>query len=221
MMGILDKLFGTEDDSSNQNNQGNQGNQGTQGTQNNTNTNNNNNGNEEATLQLRKEELDINKNKVQAGEVILGKQVIEDQQSVNVPVTHEELVIERRPLNNQACDSQITSDTSSNSSSNSSSSSSISDNNCENIRIPLTEEQVDVNKKTVVTEEIKAYKRDVEQNQKIEQTLKREEARVDTKGNAAIAQDSDITGNSNNNKNNNNNNNTNDNNTDNSTSSFQ
>jgi uncharacterized protein (TIGR02271 family) len=170
-MSILGSLFGT-DDQDNQNSQNNK-----------TNKDNKSNGQEteEGTLQLRKEELDINKNKIQTGEVILSKEVVEEQQSVNVPVTHEEVVIERRTLNNQPTDSQI-------SSSSDSSSSSASDCGCgnESIRIPVTEEKVEVGKHTVVTEEISAHKRDVEATQKVEETLRREEAKVDKNGNPII-----------------------------------
>ncbi len=170
-MSILGSLFGT-DDQDNQNSQNNK-----------TNKDNKSNGQEteEGTLQLRKEELDINKNKMQAGEVILSKEVVEEQQSVNVPVTHEEVVIERKTLNNQPTDSQIGSSTGSGSSSG-------SDCGCgsESIRIPVTEEKVEIGKHTVVTEEVSAYKHDVESTQKVEQTLKREEAKIDKNGNPII-----------------------------------
>lgn len=84
-----------------------------------------------AKLRLRKEELDIDKNKVQKGEVELGKEIIEEHKSVDVPVTREEVVIERKSLDNEASDSPITDE--------------------ENIRIPVAEEKVDVGKHTVIT----------------------------------------------------------------------
>jgi uncharacterized protein (TIGR02271 family) len=141
---------------------------------------NNDNGKQakEGTLQLKKEELDINKNKVQTGEVILSKEIVEEKQSVDVPVAHDEVVIERRPVNNQSTNSQITSGTNS--------SDSIDSSNCETIRIPVTEEKVDVGKHTVVTEEVSAYKRNIEETHKVEETLRREEAKVDKNGNPII-----------------------------------
>lgn len=173
-MSIFGSLFGDDD------------NQNTR-----INNQNKNNGKEtqEGTLQLRKEELDINKDKVQTGEVILSKEVVEEQQSVNVPVTHEEVVIERRPLNNQPTDSQITSSSGSDSSASSCSDCGCDDSSLstsETIRIPVTEEKVDVGKHTVVTEEISAYKRNVEETQKVEETIRREEAKVDKNGNPII-----------------------------------
>jgi stress response protein YsnF len=183
IMGIMDKLFGTEDNENNQDSQNSQGSQ------------NNKNGNmsnaqqaDDVTLELRKEELDINKNKVQTGEVILSKDVIEEQQSVNVPVSHEEVVIERKTVNNQPTDSQIESSSDTNSGSNTGSNTACS-NNAETIRIPLTEEQVQVGKHTVITEEISAHKREVQQSQQIQETLRREEAHIDKNGNPAIVND--------------------------------
>jgi stress response protein YsnF len=178
IMSIFGSIFGTEDD------------------QDITANKKNEKQTDEGTLQLRKEELDINKNKVQTGEVILSKEVVEEQQTVNVPVTHEEVVIERRHLDNQPTDSQITSNSDSNSSA-----SSCSDCGCEDIdktanetiRIPVSEEKVDVGKHTVVTEEISAHKRSVEEIQKVDEVLRREEAKIDKDGNPIITNDKALT----------------------------
>jgi stress response protein YsnF len=207
LMSILDKLFGTEDDQNNQNNQNGQNKQGNQGNQNGQNNQmSSGQDTEEGTLQLRKEEIDINKNKVETGEVTLSKKVVEEQQCVDVPVNHEEVVIERRAVNNQPTDSQISSGSDTGSNWGSSSDSSCPSGN-ETIRIPLTEEQVQVDKHTVVTGEVTAYKRDVEQTQKVSETLKREEAQINKTGNAAIATDSDYNTASSDGNNNNSNNN--------------
>lgn len=126
---------------------------------------------EDEKLRLRQEQLDISKNKVQAGEVILSKDVVEEQKTVDVPVTHEEVVIERRSINNEATDSPIGS--------------------TESIHIPVSEEKVEVGKHTVVTGEVSAHKREVEETKKVEETLKREEARIDTEGNPNVVSNSD------------------------------
>ena len=117
---------------------------------------------EDAKLRLRKEELDINKSRVQKGEVEFSKEIIEEHKIVDVPVTREEVVIERRSLNNEASDSPITEE--------------------ESIRIPVSEEIVDVNKNTVVTGEVSAHKHSIEDTKHIEENLKREEARVNKIG---------------------------------------
>ena len=117
-------------------------------------------------LSLRKEELDIAKSRVQKGEVELGKEIIEEQKTVDVPVTREEVVIERRTLNNEASDSPITDE--------------------ETIRIPVSEEKVHVNKHTVVTGEISAHKHAIEDTEHIDETLRREEARINKIGNPNV-----------------------------------
>ncbi|MBC9784616.1 YsnF/AvaK domain-containing protein [Heliobacterium chlorum] len=121
---------------------------------------------EQGTLHLRKEELDIAKDRVPAGEVRLRKEVVEENKVVEVPVAHEEVFIEQRAVN-EPSDSPIM-------------------GNEEIIRIPVTEEQVEVGKHTVVTGEVSAYKREVENTRQIEETLKKEEARIEREGDVDI-----------------------------------
>ena len=148
-MGIFNELFGTEDDTKREDTS------------------------DDAKLLLRKEELDIDKRRVQTGDVEFSKEIIEEQKIVDVPVTREEVVIERRTLNNEQCDSPITDEGT--------------------IRIPVSEERIDVDKHTVFTGEISAHVRDVEDTKHIEETLKREEARVNTNGNPNVVdQSSDL-----------------------------
>ena len=115
-----------------------------------------------AKLLLHKEKLNISKSKVQKGEVEFGKEIIEEHKAVDVPVSREEIVIERKTLDNEACDSPITSG--------------------ETIRIPVSEEKVNVNKSTVVTGEISAHKHSIENTEHIDETLKREEAIINKIG---------------------------------------
>lgn len=124
--------------------------------------------NDSATLELHKEELDISKCMVQKGEVEIGKEIIEEQKNVDVPVTHEEVVIERRTINNEESNTPISSE--------------------ETIRIPVGEEVVNVNKRTVVTGEVSAYKREVEDTQQVNETLKREEARINKIGDPDVVE---------------------------------
>lgn len=156
MGSFLNGLFG--DDDRDENNKSNT--EDTASTSNNAETADN------AKLTLRQEELDINKNKIQTGEVTLSKEIVEENKTVDVPVTREEVVIERRSLNNEACDSPITSG--------------------ETIRIPVSEEQVQVGKHTVVTGEVSAHKREIQDTQTVNETLKKEEARIDKDGNPDV-----------------------------------
>lgn len=149
-MSIFGSIFGTSDNNIN----------------NTENSNKQQTKNDSATLELHKEELDISKCMVQKGEVEIGKEIIEEQKTVDVPVTHEEVVIERRTLNNEESSTPISSE--------------------ETIRIPVGEEVVDVNKRTVVTGEVSAYKREVEDTQQVSETLKREEAHINKIGNPDV-----------------------------------
>jgi uncharacterized protein (TIGR02271 family) len=56
----------------------------------------------------------------------------------------------------------------------------------ETIRVPLTEEKVNVTKNTVVTGEVAAGKREVQETQQVTDTVRREEARVEQQGDAPI-----------------------------------
>lgn len=123
---------------------------------------------EDAKMRLRKEELDIAKDKVKSGEVSLHKEIIEEQQSVDVPVTHEEVVIKRKAMN-EPSDTPIGEE--------------------ETINIPVSQEHVEVGKHTVITGEVSAHKRAVEDMEKVEETLKREEVRVDVDGDPNIVAD--------------------------------
>ncbi|WP_216830677.1 YsnF/AvaK domain-containing protein [Alkalihalobacterium elongatum] len=63
---------------------------------------------EEQMVQLREEELDIKKDRVQTGEVKIHKEVVEDTKTITVPIRRQEMVIEagdeeqyRIPLNEE------------------------------------------------------------------------------------------------------------------------
>ena len=127
---------------------------------------------ETGKLRLRQEELDVSKDRVSTGEVNLRKEVVEEQKTINVPVTHEEVVIERKAINNEPSDAPIGAE--------------------ETIRIPVSEEKVEVGKHTVIIGEISAHKREVEETEQIAETLKREEARVETTGDPNIVSDETI-----------------------------
>ncbi len=111
-------------------------------------------------LQLREERLRIDKQRVSSGEARVRKEVVSEQQSIDVPVFHEELFIQRRPV-----------------SEGSSSASPIDQS--EDIRIPLNAERVNVQKQTFVTEEVEIGKRTVERTEHVSDTVRHEELRVD------------------------------------------
>lgn len=181
-MGNIFDMFG-DDNSQNTNKQDSQKNSETQGNNisssaqgdNTSSSMQGNNANSSAqdnqtngSLELHKEELDITKNKVDAGEVVLSKEVVEEQKTVEVPVMHEEVVIKRTPVNERS-NASISAE--------------------ETIHIPVSQEQVQVNKYTVTTEEVSASKRQVEETQQVQETLRRETANVNTTGSVDFVSD--------------------------------
>jgi uncharacterized protein (TIGR02271 family) len=115
---------------------------------------------EAARVELREEELRTEKERVQAGEVRLRKEVVSEERTIEVPVTREEVVIERRPAaQGQEADGDI--------------------DEGEEIRIPLMEEEVRVEKTPVVREEVTLKKRQVQDTERVSETVRREEARIE------------------------------------------
>lgn len=112
-------------------------------------------------IQLRGEMLRTHKERVQRGEVQLRKDVVTENQNIQVPVTREELVIERTPGSGQVT-GEIGRD--------------------EEIRVPLSEERVRVEKQPVVNEEVRVGKRQVQSNKEVSDKVRHEELRVEKKG---------------------------------------
>ena len=53
-----------------------------------------------AKLKLREEQLDISKKLIKIGEVTIHKEVLTEERNITVPITHEELVVKRRDIDN-------------------------------------------------------------------------------------------------------------------------
>jgi uncharacterized protein (TIGR02271 family) len=123
---------------------------------------------EEGRLQLREEELQARKTPVETGQVTLGKEVVEEHRSVEVPVTREEVYVERRAVDRPA-DRPIEAGAE------------------RTIDVPVREEQVEVEKRPVVYEEVGVGKQQVVESQQVAATVRREELRVDRAGDVALA----------------------------------
>jgi uncharacterized protein (TIGR02271 family) len=106
------------------------------------------------------------KERVQAGEVRVRKEVQTEERTLEVPVSREEVVIERRP----AAGSRPAGDI----------------EEGDEIRIPLMEEEVRVEKNPVVREEVTLRKRQVQGTEQVSDTVRREEARIEQAGDATI-----------------------------------
>ncbi|MFJ7744316.1 YsnF/AvaK domain-containing protein [Peribacillus sp. NPDC097295] len=118
---------------------------------------------DEKTIRLREEQLKIDKERVQAGEVVIGKEVKEEHKTINVPVEREEVTIERHPVTGK--ESGLEAGT-------------IKDG--ETVRIPVVEEKLEVTKKPVVTDEIVIKKHVVEETEQVQDTLKKEDIELDS-----------------------------------------
>ena len=127
---------------------------------------------DEKSVKLRKEELDIAKNWVDIGKVEVGKEIVEEKQTIHVPVSHEEVIIERRTINEP-------------------SERPIGEDDNENFSMSVGEERVEVGKHTMVTGEVSAHKRAVEEDREVTETVRHEEARINEDGEARIVDGQD------------------------------
>ena len=115
---------------------------------------------EAGRIQLLGEVLRVQKERISRGEVVLRKEVITETQTVQVPVTREELVIERvaasgtTPATGTIGEDSV-------------------------IRIPLSEERASIDKSTVVREEVAVGKRSVEEVRDLGGEIRHEELVVD------------------------------------------
>jgi len=143
------------------------------------------------TIQLREEVLQPRKHPVEIGEVFIRKVVVTEERTITVPVMREELVIERRSI---ATDSVDASDQLSNSPD-------LPDNQDqpigklveigegEVIRIPIRTEQVMIEKRPVVIEELVVGKRHIQETRRFSGTVQREVPHIEREGNVNIRGD--------------------------------
>ncbi|MCA1647613.1 MAG: YsnF/AvaK domain-containing protein [Chloroflexi bacterium] len=127
----------------------------------------------EQTVQLREEELQARKQSVQTGEVTVGKEVVSEQRTLEVPVTREEVVVERYPVEHRPADRPM-------------------DERPETIEVPVREEQVTAEKRAVVYEEVEVGKQQVQETQQVSGTVRREEARIDREGEVNVSGGEDV-----------------------------
>lgn len=118
-------------------------------------------------IRLKEEQLEVDKNEVTTGEVNVHKEVVKDTETVEVPVEREEVVIERKPVNDsdRATDDIKDEDT---------------------INIPIKEEQIEVTKKPVVKEEVEVRKEHHTDTKKVSEEVRHEELDVETDGDVRV-----------------------------------
>jgi uncharacterized protein (TIGR02271 family) len=123
-------------------------------------------GRDASTIELKKEEVRPRKESHEAGEVRIRKDVVTEHKTFDVPVTKEEIVVERRPASRKTSGETVSAQ--------------------EEIRMPLREERVRVEKDTVVNEEVSIGKRAVTETQHVAADAKREELHVEQTGKAVV-----------------------------------
>jgi uncharacterized protein (TIGR02271 family) len=115
---------------------------------------------DELRVQRTEEELSAGTREREAGEVRVRKEVRTDSETVEVPTRHEEVTVERVPVEEgtAATGAQI---------------------GDEEVSVPVTEEEVVVEKRPVVKEEVRIRKDVVEDTEVVEEDVRREEIDVD------------------------------------------
>lgn len=122
----------------------------------------------EAHLTLSEEELAVGKRRVASGEVEVGKRVETQQVRESVPVMREEVTIERRPATGMGTAPTIEEG---------------------EIHVPLSHEEVIVEKRVVPKEELVIKKHQVQGEQVVEDEVRRERVEVNRTGDVNIRDD--------------------------------
>ncbi|MDP8946812.1 MAG: YsnF/AvaK domain-containing protein, partial [Actinomycetota bacterium] len=94
----------------------------------------------------------------EAGEVGVRKTVRTDREQIEVPTRHEEVTVDRVPVEGEASEAEIGED---------------------EVSIPVTEEEVVVEKRPVAKEEVRIRKDVVEDTEVVEEEVRREEVEID------------------------------------------
>lgn len=121
-------------------------------------------------IQLKEEQLNINKEEVHTGEVSVHKETVHDVETIDVPVEREPIVVENKVDSDGAshsADALVEEDS---------------------IIIPIKEEKITVHKEPVIKEEVHIKKERVQDIEHISENVRREEIDVDTNGQANFSE---------------------------------
>ncbi len=113
---------------------------------------------EDLKIQRSEEELRAGTREREAGSMRVRKKVVTDHERLEVPVSREEVEVERVPVDRETSEQEIGDD---------------------EVRVPLTEEEVVVEKRPVAKEEIRIRKDAVEDTEVVEEDIRREEVDID------------------------------------------
>jgi uncharacterized protein (TIGR02271 family) len=113
---------------------------------------------DEVRVQRTEEELRVGTRERKAGSIRVRKRVRTDRERIEVPTRHEEVSVERVPVEGEATKAEIGED---------------------EVVVPVTEEEVVVHKRPVVKEEVRIRKDVVEETEVVEEDVRREEVEVE------------------------------------------
>jgi uncharacterized protein (TIGR02271 family) len=113
---------------------------------------------DELRVQRTEEELRVGTRERKAGSIRVRKRVRTDREHIEVPTRHEEVTVERVPVEGEASETQI---------------------GDEEVVVPVTEEEVIVHKRPVLKEEVRIRKDVVEETEVVEEDVRREEVEVE------------------------------------------
>ena len=113
---------------------------------------------DELGVKRTEEELAAGTREREAGSLRVRKRVRTDRESIEVPTRHEEVSVERVPVEGEATEAEIGDD---------------------EVVVPVTEEEVVVSKRPVVKEEVRVRKDVVEDTETVEEDVRREEIEVE------------------------------------------
>ncbi len=115
-------------------------------------------------LRRYEEELQADTVQREAGEVVVNKRVIEETKTIEVPVRREEVHVERRPVSGEAYGASAVDDQAFTE---------------DSIRVPVMAEEVEVRTVARPVEEIAITKTQVDDTERVEGTVRREEFDID------------------------------------------
>lgn len=139
------------------------------------------------TIQVREESLQLFKQWVSAGEVRVRKRVVTENKTFTVPVTREELIIERYPANNQInnqLEGNNTTNTGENLPEDEGTIVPLAVGNA--MTIFLREEQVHIEKVPMLVEKVILTKRIIQEMHTIQETIQKEQVHIEPVGNVRI-----------------------------------
>ncbi len=113
---------------------------------------------DEVRVQRIEEELRVGTRERKAGSIRVRKRVRTDHERIEVPTRHEEVSMERVPVEGGASEAEIGE---------------------EEVMVPVTEEEVVVHKRPVLKEEVRIRKDVVEDTEVVEEEVRREEVEVE------------------------------------------